>query len=78
MAWSSEEERFKILDEVAEIIASCGDEPIRGEALATLIAQKVFPVKYGYEIKRRDRFLNKCLSNDEPTAPQWPALEAWR
>ena len=63
MAWSSEEERFKILDEVAEIIAACGDEPIRGEALATLIAQKVFPVKYGYEIKRRDRFLNKWLEN---------------
>ena len=63
MAWSSEEERFKILDEVAEIIAACGDEPVTREALATLIAQKVFPVKYGYEIKRRDRFLNKCLEN---------------
>ena len=63
MAWSSEEERFKILDEVAEIIAACGNEPIRGEALATLIAQKVFPVKYGYQIKRRDKFLNKCLEN---------------
>jgi hypothetical protein len=65
MAYSSEEEKFKILDEVAEIIAACGNEPIRGEALATLIAQKVFPVKYGYQIKRRDKFLNKCLSNEE-------------
>ncbi len=65
MAYSSEEEKFKILDEVAEIIAACGNEPIRGEALATLIAQKVFPVKYGYQIKRRDKFINKCLSNEE-------------
>ena len=65
MAYSSEEEKFKILDEVAEIIAACGSEPIRGEALATLIAQKVFPVKYGYEIKRRDRFINKCMGQQE-------------
>jgi len=63
MAYSSEEEKFKILDEVAEIIAACGNEPIRGEALATLIAQKVFPVKYGYQIKRRDKFINKCLES---------------
>ncbi len=61
MAYSSEEEKFKILDGVAEILAACGDEPITREALATLIAQKVFPVKYDYEIRRRDRFINKCM-----------------
>jgi hypothetical protein len=65
MAWSSEEEKFKILDDVAEILAACGDEPIIGEALALTIAQKVFPVKYGYEIKRRERFLNKCMGQQE-------------
>lgn len=63
MAYSSEEERYVVLNDVAEIIAACGDEPITGEALATLIAQKVFPVKYDYEIKRRDRFISKCLKS---------------
>ena len=65
MAYSSEEEKFKILDGVAEILAACGDEPVTREALATLIAQKVFPVKYDYEIRRRDRFINKCLKTPE-------------
>jgi hypothetical protein len=63
MAYSSEEERYKILDGVAEILAACGDEPITREALTTLIAQKVFPVKYGYQINRRDRFISKCLED---------------
>ena len=63
MAYSSEAERYKILDGVAEILAACGDEPITREALATLIAQKVFPTTYDYQVKRRDRFINKCLEN---------------
>ena len=63
MAYSSEEERYVVLNDVAEIIAACGSEPITGEALATLIAQKVFPTTYDYQVKRRDRFLSKCLEN---------------
>lgn len=65
MAWSSEEERYKILDGVAEIIAACGDKPITREALALTIAQKVFPTTYDYQVKRRDRFISKCMANGE-------------
>ena len=65
MAWSSEEERYKILNDVAEIIAACGSEPIEPEALALTIAQRVFPVKYDYEIKRRDRFISKCSNGNQ-------------
>ena len=61
MAYSSEEEKYKVLDKVAEILAACGDEPITREALATLIAQKVFPTTYDYQVKRRDRFISKCM-----------------
>jgi len=65
MAYSSEAERYKILDDVAEIIAAHEGKPIEPEALALTIAQKVFPTKYGYQIKWRDGFINKCLNKNQ-------------
>ena len=65
MAYSSEEERYKVLDDVAEIINAMGDEPITREALALTIAQKVFPAKYDYQKKRGLKFISKCLGNGE-------------
>jgi len=65
MAYSSEAEKYKILDDVAEIIAAHEGKPIEPEALALTIAQKVFPTTYGYQLKWRDGFINKCMGQQE-------------
>lgn len=62
MAWSSVEERYTILDKVAEVISACGDKPITREALVLTLAQKIFPEpEHDYERKRREKFINRCL-----------------
>ena len=65
MAWSSDDVKWKALDKVAEVIAACGDDPVTRETLATLIGmrQDIFPAKYDFEIKHRDKWILKCLEN---------------
>jgi hypothetical protein len=62
MAYSSEAERYRVLDDVAEIIAAYEGKPIEPEALALTIAQRVFPSQHDYQKKWGLKFVNKCLS----------------
>ena len=63
MAYSQEAERYRVLDDVAEIIAAYEGKPIEPEALALTIAQRVFPDKYDYQKKWGLKFISKCLGN---------------
>ena len=65
MAYSSEAERYRVLDDVAEIIAAYEGKPIEPEALALTIAQRVFPNKYDYQKKWSKTFINKCFYKQE-------------
>ena len=65
MAYSSEAERYRVLDDVAEIIAAYEGKPIEPEALALTIAQRVFPNKHDYQKKWALKFVSKCLSKNQ-------------
>jgi hypothetical protein len=65
MAYSSEAERYRVLDDVAEIIAAYEGKPIEPEALALTIAQRVFPSQHDYQKKWGLKFVNKCLSKNQ-------------
>ena len=65
MAYSSEAERYRVLDDVAEIIAAYEGKPIEPEALALTIAQRVFPSQHDYQKRWGLKFVNKCLSKNQ-------------
>ena len=65
MAYSSEAERYRVLDDVAEIIAAYEGKLIEPEALALTIAQRVFPSQYDYQMKWGLKFVNKCLNRNQ-------------